>query len=212
MCGVYDCEDRPSVHDYLLRIGVADSSSLITGVRRRPTQPVSIVTLRHGSPQLETAIWHLYLTRRGGRWVPDKRYWSINTNWRKLSEKPEYRTQRCLIPATAWVESQDGKYPVQFDYGAAAFMFCGLYRVYGGEVLGASIITLPPHRLTARFHAKSLPWVADRTVSFAREWLACDGSKPMFSIAPMIWKGRPLQVMPLRRATSTEAIGPRVEL
>uniref|UniRef100_UPI00248FC840 hypothetical protein n=1 Tax=Janibacter hoylei TaxID=364298 RepID=UPI00248FC840 len=93
-------------------------------------QQVSIVTARKGSPEIESAIWHLYLERQGNTWRPHKKYWSINSNWKKLDSRPEYQKSRCLIPATAWVESQGGKNPVEFSYGVP-FFFCGLYKTWG---------------------------------------------------------------------------------
>ncbi|SDJ55407.1 SOS response-associated peptidase family protein [Microbulbifer yueqingensis] len=211
MCSLFDADDHAGIQRFLEQAGAGHPQRMIFGRRQRPTSKISIVTGRHGQPELENAIWHLYLQKEGGEYRPHKKYWSINSNWRKLPQRPEYRHSRCLIPANAWVESQHGEHPVEFSFGLP-FFFCGLYKVWeGGRLLSCSIITLPAHPMTERFHDKSLPMIAPPSSSFIRQWLSPDADTGQFApyLQPRVeYAGRLLHYRPLKRATSTEYTGP----
>ncbi|WP_237063787.1 SOS response-associated peptidase family protein [Microbulbifer zhoushanensis] len=211
MCSLFDADDHAGIERFLEQVGVGYPQRMIYGRRRRPTSQVSIVTGRHGTPELETAIWHLYLQKEGDHYSPHKKYWSINSNWRKLPKRPEYRHSRCLVPANAWVESQHGDNPVEFSFGLP-FFFCGLYKSWDdGRLLSCSIITLPAHPLTERFHDKSLPMIAPPSSGFIRQWLSGDTDTTPFSpyLVPRVdYADRVLQYRPLKRATSTDYTGP----
>ncbi|WNZ56237.1 SOS response-associated peptidase family protein [Microbulbifer sp. MKSA007] len=207
MCSVFDVSGHAGMERFLDTYGIRGAGHMIYGRRRRPTQQVSIVTTRNGAAEIENAIWHLYLERHGDTWRPHKKYWSINSNWKKLDSRPEYRKSRCLIPATAWVESQGGKHPVEFSYGEP-FFFCGLYKIWG-NLLSCSIITLDSHPATKRYHEKSLPMIAPNRPDFVASWLNCSGVTEDFSpfLKPSIeYSGKILTAHPLLRATSTEYI------
>ncbi|WP_346839198.1 SOS response-associated peptidase family protein [Microbulbifer sp. SAOS-129_SWC] len=208
MCSVFDLDDHAGIERFLDTYGVHHPQRLIFGRRRRPTQQVSIITARHGTPEVENAIWHLYLQRVGDGWKPHRKYWSINSNWKKLGQRPEYRKSRCLIPATAWVESQHGDNPVEFSFGAP-FFFCGLYKTWG-DLLSCAIITLDAHPATRKFHEKSFPMIAPADGEFVRQWLAGGEGTDVFEpyLHPHIeYDGHPLAAQPLVRATSTEYAG-----
>jgi len=212
MCSLFDVDDHAGIERFVEEIGVHHPQNMIFGRRRRPTSKVSIVTTRHGDPEVENAIWHLYLQRDGDNWKPHKKYWSINSNWKKLGQRPEYRKSRCLIPATAWVESQHGKNPVEFSFGDhAPFFFCGLYKTWG-DIVSCSIITLDAHPSTAKYHEKSFPMIAPADSDFIDRWLG--PSEDTMPFEPYLHPdtvigGEQLQVQPLIRATSTEYTGPR---
>ena len=207
MCSLFDTDDHAGIERFLEHIGTEHPQRMIFGRRHRPTSKVSIVTARHGKPELEDAIWHLYLQKDGDKYRPHPKYWSINSNWKKLDQRPEYRHSRCLIPATAWVESQGGKNPVEFSFGLP-FYFCGLYKTWqNGKLLSCSIITLPSHPLTARYHEKSFPMIAPPSTEFCRRWLSADSDTGAFApyLQPNLsYAGHHLSVQPLARATSTE--------
>ncbi|WP_231759897.1 SOS response-associated peptidase family protein [Microbulbifer elongatus] len=201
MCSVFDVDDDAGVERFLEEYGVHHPQNMIFGRRRRPTTKVSIVTARCGEPEVENAIWHLYLEKSTDGWKPHKKYWSINSNWKKLGQRPEYRKSRCLIPATAWVESQHGKNPVEFRFDRP-FFFCGLYKTWG-DVLSCSIITLAAHPDTARFHEKSFPMIAPLDSAFVTRWLQGGEDTQPFEpyLHPDIRLGESdLLVQPLNRA------------
>ncbi|MEX2961976.1 SOS response-associated peptidase family protein [Microbulbifer sp. TYP-18] len=213
MCSVFDVEDDAGIERFLHEYGVRHPDRMIFGRRRRPTQQVSIVTARHGAPEVESAIWHLYLERDGESWKPHRKYWSINSNWQKVDKRPEYRKSRCLIPATAWVESLRGKNPVEFSYGEP-FFFCGLYKTWG-DMLSCSIITIAAHPRTRKYHDKSLPMVAPADQKFVQDWLS--GGEDTASFEPYLhphieYAGHPLSVRPVERATSTHYTGEPLDL
>ncbi|SHF50833.1 SOS response associated peptidase (SRAP) [Microbulbifer donghaiensis] len=211
MCSVFDVDDHAGIERFLDIYGVHHPQRMIFGRRRRPTQQVSIVTARHGEPEIENATWHLYMERDGDGWKPHRKYWSINSNWKKLGSRPEYRKSRCLIPATAWVESQSGKNPVEFSYGEP-FFFCGLYKTWG-ELLSCSIITLDAHPATKKYHEKSLPMIAPADTDFVERWLTGGEDTAQFEpyLHPHIeYHGNSLMVQPVVRATSTEYAGERI--
>ncbi|WKD48319.1 SOS response-associated peptidase family protein [Microbulbifer spongiae] len=213
MCSVFDVANHAGMERFLKEYGVHHPKRMLYGRRRRPTQEVSIVTARHGEPEVETAIWHLYLERDGDNWKPHRKYWSINSNWQKLGKRPEYRKSRCLIPATAWVESQHGKNPVEFSYGQP-FFFCGLYKTWG-NLLSCAIITLGAHPKTRQYHDKSLPMIAPADKDFVANWLSGGEDTAPFEpyLHPHIeYAGHPLTVRPVVRATSTEYSGEQQDL
>ncbi|MBN8431326.1 SOS response-associated peptidase family protein [Microbulbifer salipaludis] len=215
MCSLFDVDDDAGLERFIEDHGIHHPQRLLFGRRRRPTTNVSIVTARHGHATIENAIWHLYLQREGDRWKPHQKYWSINSNWKKLGQRPEYRKSRCLIPATAWVESQHGKNPVEFSFGDhQPFFFCGLYKSWG-ETLSCSIITLDAHPDTAQYHEKSFPMIAPDNHDFITRWLGpSEDTLPFepYLRADKTITGAPLIVQPVTRATVTEYVGARQEV
>ncbi|BBM01462.1 SOS response-associated peptidase family protein [Microbulbifer sp. GL-2] len=213
MCSIFDVDKQASMERFLDIYGVQYPERIIFGRRRRPTQQVSIVTGRYGEPQVENAIWHLYLEKGGEGWKPHKKYWSINSNWKKLDSRPEYRKSRCLIPATAWIESLRGRHPVEFSYGKPYF-FCGLYKIWG-STLSCSIITLEAHPATKIYHEKSLPMIAPRDSDFVHRWLSSSIQTNQFApfLQPQIeYDNCQLTARPVARATSTEYIGDSITI
>ncbi|WOX05034.1 SOS response-associated peptidase family protein [Microbulbifer pacificus] len=213
MCSVFDVNDDAGIERFLEECGVLHPQRMLFGRRRRPTTLVSIVTARHGQPEVENAIWHLYLEKSGDQWKPHKKYWSINSNWQKLPQRPEYRKSRCLIPATAWVESQHGKNPVEFSFGEP-FFFCGLYKTWG-DLLSCSIITLAAHPSTAKYHEKSFPMIAPKDGEFVERWLQGGEDTEPFEpyLHPDIQLGNHrLTVQPLHKAMGTEYTGDSIQV
>jgi putative SOS response-associated peptidase YedK len=133
----------------------------------RPGSTISIVTSGVAGEtqqrQVLSATWWLYLKQTDAGLKPHRDYFSVNTNYRKLPNKPEYRTSRCIVPASAFVESQAGKRPhLLTPSGGSGIAFGGLYkewtdRTTGEIVWSASIITLPGHPALENIHRKSTP-------------------------------------------------------
>lgn len=150
----------------MLSIGLPpDTVGLKFGIHS-PGSMVSIVSEFTGERRIHDAKWHLYLIYQNGEWKLMPKYWSINTRADKLAKKSEYRHSRCLIPATAFVESQNGKHPHLLEFIDRAFVFGGLMKQWhdkasGNDILSCSIITLPGHEKLADIHEKSLPLILD---------------------------------------------------
>lgn len=178
----------------------------------RPASPVSIITGGMEQREVKTATWWLYLqqTAQGLRPHPD--YFSVNSNYKKLPKRPEYRRSRCIIPATAFVESQDGKAPHLLEPGDGEVMgFGGLYKQWTDKTTGeisysAAIITLPGHPALEQIHRKSTPlWLPH---AYYEQWLdpqqtdtAC--FEPL--LTPRLLT--PLKATAIDKVTSKQAVG-----
>ncbi len=157
---------------------LVDDSDFIYSTDFRPGSRISIITGEQGQRQVLPATWWLYLQQTEAGLKPHRDYFSVNTNYRKLPQKTEYRTSRCIIPATAFVESQDGKHPHLLEpKNGNAITFGGLFkqwtdRTTGEIVYSASIITLPGHPALANIHRKSTPlWLPDEAYD---PWLSAN--------------------------------------
>ncbi len=161
---------------------LVDAGDFIYSNDFRPGSRISIIT---GGPtgdpgqrQVLPAVWWLYLQQTEAGLKPHRDYFSVNTNYRKLPKKVEYRKSRCIIPATSFVESQDGKSPHLLEpQDGSAIAFGGLFREWtdkttGEIVYSASIITLPGHPALAGIHRKSTPlWLPGEVYD---RWLSPD--------------------------------------
>ena len=151
--------------NYLL----VDASDFIYSNNFKPGSKISIITGGQGQRRLLPAIWWLYLQQTDAGLKPHRNYFSVNTNYQKLPKKSEYRTSRCIVPATSFVESQDGKRPHLLEpKNGSAIAFGGLFKEWtdkatGEIVYSASIITLPGHPALESIHRKSTPL-----------WLPCE--------------------------------------
>ncbi|UTA48048.1 SOS response-associated peptidase [Simiduia sp. 21SJ11W-1] len=154
-----------------------DDSQLRYSADCAPCNPISIITGNGEGPMVQDALWHLYLEPTATGFKPHPRYWSINTNWAQLPKKREFKISRCLIPATSFVESQDGKRPHQLQFEGEAFCFGGLYKRWahaqtGETVTSASIITLAGHPKLEGIHRKSLPLIFNQhQLADMQQWL-----------------------------------------
>lgn len=147
----------------------------IFGNNMAPGSRVSVVRSKAGEREVLPATWWLYLQQTEQGLRPHKDYFSVNTNYAKLPSKAEYRKTRCVIPATAFVESQGGKAPHLLEPAdGSAIAFGGLYKEWHDKVTGeiiysASIITLKGHKALEKIHRKSTPlMLADDVID---DWL-----------------------------------------
>lgn len=161
---------------------LVDAGDFIYSSDFRPGSKISIVTGGptgdQGQRRVLPAIWWLYLQQTDAGLKPHRDYFSVNTNYRKLPKKPEYRKSRCIIPATSFVESQDGKHPHLLEpQNGSAIAFGGLFKEWSDKTTGeiiysASIITLPGHPALESIHRKSTPlWLPDKAYD---SWLSPD--------------------------------------
>lgn len=167
MCTNFALYDGPGARDLAKQLHV-DPAGLLYGNNFKPGSTISIVRDGGETREVTPAIWWLYLKQTPDGLKPHPDYFSVNTNHRKLSSKAEFRQSRCIIPVSAFAESQDGKRPhlLQPESGSA-MAFGGLYktwtdRVTGERVSSASIITLAGHPALADIHRKSVPlWLPE---------------------------------------------------
>lgn len=145
-----------------------DHNALRYSTDIRPGAEISIIIGERDNRQVKTATWWLYLQKTPEGLRPHKDYFSVNSNYKKLDRRPEYRRARCIIPATAFVESQDGKNPHLLEpEDDSVIAFGGLYKEWTDKVTGevaysASIITLAGHPALKNIHRKSTPlWLPE---------------------------------------------------
>jgi putative SOS response-associated peptidase YedK len=166
LCGRFNVIDSPEVQWLCETLGIA-SSGLQTNRDIAPASRISIIYERLGERRLAEAIWWLLLDRDSLK--PNYKYSSFNSRSDKLYQKNSisfkpYRTSRCIIPASAFVEGLGDKqtyYKIELEGSAIAFG--GLYQEFldketGESVYSTSIITLPPLiPQWEKIHLKSSP-------------------------------------------------------
>lgn len=167
MCTNFALIKKPGITT-LAKVLAVDESHFLYSPDIRPGARISIVVERYGERLIRPAIWWLYLQQTDTGLKPHKDYFSVNTNHAKLDKKHEYKTSRCIIPATSFVESQDGKHPHELEPSdGSAIAFGGLWKEWMDKVTGevtwsASIITLPGHPSLEGIHRKSTPlWLPE---------------------------------------------------
>jgi putative SOS response-associated peptidase YedK len=146
----------------------------------KPGSKISIVVDANGGREVLDAIWWLYLHQTPEGLKPDPDYFSVNTNHAKLPKKSEYKKSRCIILASSFFESQDGKQPHELSAAdGSAIAFGGLWKHWvdkttGEMVHSASIITLAGHPALANIHRKSVPlWLPNEDFD---AWLSRDNT------------------------------------
>ncbi|PMR71719.1 SOS response-associated peptidase [Halomonas heilongjiangensis] len=178
----------------------------------KPGSTISVVTGAEGGHVARPAIWWLYLRQTDQGLKPHRDYFSVNTRYDKLPKKPEYRHRRCIVPATAFVESQDGKHPHLLEPAdGSAIAFGGLYKKWTEQVTGeivysASIITLPGIKALEGIHRKSVPmWLPEDAYE---AWLSpdvTDTAELDYLLDPALRSD--LKATPIERAGTKNPIG-----
>ncbi len=177
-----------------------------------PGNTISIVTGDPETRAVRKAIWWLYLQQTPEGLRPHRDYFSVNTNYQKLAQKAEYRHHRCIVPATAFVESQDGKHPHLLEPAdGGAMAFGGLYkewtdRVTGEMITSASIITLAGIKALENIHRKSVPlWLPEDAYE---DWLSPNVTDPAalaYLLEPTLQSD--LIATPIDRAGTKKPVG-----
>lgn len=179
MCGRYALKKTPGL------VALADTLQVSIDEFRfeddcRPAAPISIIIEREGKRSVQDAVWHLYLEQTTDKGLkPHKKYFSINTRYDKLPKKPEYKSCRCIIPATAFVESKESEAPYLLSTAdGRAIAFGGLFKTWVDKITGeivhsASMITLPghPNPLMDKIHDKAFPLWLPYDASVLNRWL-----------------------------------------
>lgn len=218
MCGRFNLIQSPAVNELMKELGLTQFP-LRFNTDCAPCNPISIVRYREGTPVVEDALWHLYLQQTETGFKPHPDYWSINTNHKQLPKKREFQLSRCLIPATAFVESQDGKKPHLLSFAGQAFCFGGLYKCWthtdtGEQQTSTSIITLAGHPKLEHIHRKSLPLIFNQQDTDAMAlWLdpaITDTGCFAERLQPTL--RQPLTLVPIDKSSRKNPAGPPSEI
>ncbi|MFT5162817.1 MAG: putative SOS response-associated peptidase YedK [Alteromonadaceae bacterium] len=132
-----------------------------------PASTISMIKQGNdGQRSIEDAVWWLLMDKSQDGYKANYKYASFNSRSDKLNSPQAiayqpYRTSRCIIPASSFVEGQDKQYH-QLTPVNSAIGFGGIYKTWVNENNGerlhsASIITIPGHSKFEHIHRKSLP-------------------------------------------------------
>lgn len=192
MCGRLNVIDCPEVIDLCGQLGINLQDQVMplrTSRFIRATNKVSIVVEQNGQRRLQDAIWWLLLEQADHGFKPSQ-YTSFNTRYDKLNVKGSagyaaYRTQRCIIPAAGFGETEivNGKNQYTDFIGQSGLALGGLYRTWLNKETGeltysCSVITLPPHPKLLPYHSKASPLMLP-TDTFD-SWLSADQDVAQF--------------------------------
>jgi putative SOS response-associated peptidase YedK len=179
MCGRFNITDDPFTRMLCEQLGLFGQPSLLRfSADIAPASTISIIKQDLSYPAIYAdqpekkgrcivdAIWWLLLSQQQDGFKANDQYASFNSRSDKLNNPQAiayqpYRTSRCIIPASSFVEGQDQHYH-QLTPVDSAIAFGGLYQSwhnkYSGELThSASIITLPGHPKLEHIHRKSMP-------------------------------------------------------
>ena len=217
MCGRFNLIDSPEIQWLCETLGI----SLFARHARNDIAPGGKIAIVHevgGERVVSEAIWWLFLDAETLK--PNYQYASFNSRSDKLFTKRSlsyqpFRSSRCLIPASAFIEGLgDKKTYHKIELEDSAIAFGGLYKEHlnrqtGEVVYSASIITLPP--LVPQWnniHPNSMPLMLD----FEDEALVSKWLDPSFQtveafeelLLPKITK--PMKVTPIDKPSKWNPI------
>lgn len=167
MCGRFNVVDSPEVQALMHVLNIHFRHPRFTP----NAAPGSMISIIHDSADghvMSDAVWWLLLDTKTLK--PNYQYATFNSRWDKLNVKKSlayqpYRTSRCIIPASAFIEGLgDNKTYHKIELMDSAIAFGGLYRHYinsetGESVYAASIITLGAVAGWEQVHPKSHPLI-----------------------------------------------------
>ena len=165
MCGRMNVTDDPVTKALSEALGIS-GKRLNYSNDIAPGGKVSIVRDCSGNRLVNDALWWLFLDKDTLK--PNYKYASFNSRSDKLNQPRSlayqpFRSARCIIPASGFVEGLGDKktyFHLRPEHSAIAFG--GLYREWinhqtGELIYSTSIITLPPHKKLESIHPKSIP-------------------------------------------------------
>lgn len=173
MCGAYAAINNPFVGQLTEMLGVTEIES--RGIRV-PASNIQIIYEKDQVRRLMDAKWWLMLDASG---KPNYQYATFNSRSDKLFSsrltKGLFKTSRCIIPASGFIEGQDKKYHF-IENPKAALALGGIYKHYhiNGEIITtASIITCPGgNPKFDAIHNNSIPLMLDyRDENLINGWL-----------------------------------------
>lgn len=174
MCGYAQriaAERRANLRAYLdyLKIGLLPDGRFFPG-----TMMSGVLIEREGVIEAVDATWWFLLEDRGdGTLKPNRKLSTFNA--RNLDNRlwnAPLKTSRCVIPATAIVETKGGKsYLMDAPDG---LLLGGLYRTWAAGdslVYSCTVITCPPHPRFSAYHDKSIPLLLPFDEKLLSTWL-----------------------------------------
>lgn len=222
MCGRLNVIDCPEVIDLCGQLGINlqdQAMPLRTSRFIRATNKISIVIEHKGERRLQDAIWWLLLEQTEHGFKPSQ-YTSFNTRYDKLNLKGSagyaaYRTQRCIIPAAGFGETEvaEGKNQYTDFIGQQALALGGLYRTWLNKETGeltysCSVITLPPHHKLMPYHTKASPMMLSQDVFDT--WLSPDQDVSQFDKILAAKISVPLTALPIDKPSTFNQMGDSV--
>src|SRR5690606_8845105 len=136
MCGRYNLVDSPDVQALMEAVGMPlyPHQQLLFSPDIAPGARISILRYFEGRPLVCDATWWLMLDPATGK--PNHKYSSLHSRSDKLHTKcaiayRPYRTSRCIIPASAFIEGLGGgKTYHRIQLQGPAIAFGGIYKEY----------------------------------------------------------------------------------
>lgn len=181
MCGYVERQRATATttyHDFLLSLGIRE---LPLG-RFYPGSRMSGVIFQRGDTiEVVDAIWWFKLHWDDGAYKPMRKVTSFNARnlGNNLWKKP-VKTHRCIIPATAIVETieEENNPKKKHSYlmdAPAGLLLGGLYAEYkdsdGGTTYSCTVITLDPHERFSKYHNKATPLFLPLDTKLLTTWL-----------------------------------------
>jgi putative SOS response-associated peptidase YedK len=222
MCGRYKLTPGTDLEELLAFLNAEGEPRYSEDVS--PGSTISIIREKDGRRTVEDAKWWLLLM------LPDlkpaklacfnSRYDKLNVP-KSLAYLP-YRKSRCLIPASAFIETagdKGSKTAHMIEEPGRLITFGGLYKTWlnreTGELINsASIITLPPVPGWENIHPKSMPMLLDYTnKGLIDKWLDPDFDK-VEEFEPLLESKiiRTQRVTPIGKVSQWNAIGDSFEI
>ena len=160
MCGAYTTINNPFVGQMTEMLGVPEIES--RGIRV-PASNIQIIYEKNTVRELMDAKWWLMLDASG---KPNYKYATFNSRSDKLFSsrltKGLFKTSRCIIPASGFIEGQNKKYHfIESPKSALALGgICKHYHINNEIITTASIITCPGgNPQMENIHRKSIPLI-----------------------------------------------------
>lgn len=173
MCGAYVAINNPFVGQLTQMLEVPEIDS--RGIRV-PASNIQIIYENSQGRQLIDAKWWLMLEANG---KPNYKYATFNSRSDKLFSsrltKGLFKTSRCIIPASGFIEGQNKKYHLIESPNTALALggICKHYSINQEIITTASIITCPGgNPKLENIHRKSMPLILDnRDENLINGWL-----------------------------------------
>jgi len=200
MCGRFNLSLSPTQVRYLDELGSPYPYEDNARLNITPTDMIPMLT---SSSNLEStwrqARWWLTPSWSQG---PDSKFAMFNARSETLHSsrafKKSFQSQRCIIPATSyleWKKITGGKQVFELYDAEKPILFAGIWDKWlspNNEALfSCAIVTAPAHPAIAEIHSR-MPVMLD--LKDARKWLAAQSTKeelnPLFASYPITMKHR----------------------
>ncbi len=181
MCFFFALYEKPKAKD---AIKIAFEGDLVPGGFQAYRDIQVILQEKESTAKVANSKWHFLLEQKEGQWKPSK-YTSFNSRWYKgegfkRSFQKAFQYQRCIIPASAFVEGMNKKYHLLEPANQEPLLFGGLYKqwpVEDGFIISCSMITIDPHFKLESVHKKAMPLILPNEKELLEQWLDPDTTK-----------------------------------